>query len=151
MSANTVIVEDIDAGIRYSQTLVTETCYLCGVVFAWPESLRKECLKDHSRSFYCPNGHGQVFAGKTEAQRLREQLDAARHRAEMAETASRRSRETAMMHKRQAAAYKGQLTRARKRLGAGVCPVPECHRTVSQLADHMAAKHPTYASDPVTP
>ena len=139
-----VTVLDQDARITYTQELITETCISCGVVFALPRSLQAECRKDHDKSFFCPNGHPMVYGGKTEAERLREQLAASQRRAEMAESASRRYRDDAQAHKRQASAYKGQLTRARKRAGAGVCPVTECHRTVSQLADHMAVKHPDY-------
>lgn len=143
MSA-TVTILDQSSRITYTQELVTETCCNCGVPFALPRSLREECLKDHDKRFYCPNGHNMVYTGKTEEQRLREQLDASRRRASMAEEASRRNREDAQAAKRQAAAYKGQLTKARKRAGAGVCPVTECHRTVRQLADHMQTKHPDY-------
>lgn len=139
-----VTVLDQDARITYTQELVTETCCNCGVVFALPKSLKAECLEDHDKLFYCPNGHKMVYTGKTEAQRLRGQLEASRRRAEMAEQSSRRYREDAQAHKRSAAAYKGQLTRARKRAGAGVCPVTGCHRTVRQLAGHMAVKHPDF-------
>lgn len=130
--------------MQVTQELVTEVCCNCGVVFAWPSDLRDRCLRDHSRSFYCPNGHSMSFTGKTAEEKLREQLAASRRRAEMAEEASRRNREDARAARRQAAAYKGQLTRARKRAGAGVCPVTECHRTVSQLADHMKTVHPDF-------
>jgi RNase P subunit RPR2 len=146
----TVTIIDQSARITYTQELVTETCISCGVPFAFPKSLQAECLRDHEKRFYCPNGHNMVYSGKTAEQRQRERADAAIRRAEMAERSLRASRETSLMHKRQAAAYKGQLTKARKRLGAGVCPVTDCHRTVRQLADHMAAKHPDYAAEPVT-
>lgn len=42
-----------------SVDLTTEECCNCGVLFAMPADLRKQLLADHSRSFYCPNGHGQ--------------------------------------------------------------------------------------------
>jgi hypothetical protein len=44
-----------------------------------------------------------------------------------------------------ARAYKGQATRLRNRAKAGVCPC--CKRTVSQLARHMASKHPDFSTD----
>lgn len=140
----TVTIVDQSSRITYTQELVPETCINCGVPFALPKTLREQCLKDHDKLFYCPNGHNMVYTGKTREQLLSEQLDASRRRASMAEEASRRNREDAQAARRQAAAYKGQLTRARRRAGAGVCPVTECHRTVKQLADHMATKHPDF-------
>ena len=128
-----VTLLDQASRITCSQELIAETCCSCGVPFALPKTLRDACLIDHGKEFYCPNGHQMVFTGKTAEQKLGEQLEA-----------SRRYREDAQVARRQASAYKGQLTRARKRAGAGVCPVTECHRTVKQLADHMKTKHPGY-------
>lgn len=139
-----VTLLDQASRITCSQELIADTCCSCGVPFALPKTLRDACLKDHGKEFYCPNGHQMVFTGKTAEQKLGEQLEASRRRAEMAEQSSRRYREDAQVARRQASAYKGQLTRARKRAGAGVCPVTECHRTVKQLADHMKTKHPGY-------
>lgn len=143
MGANVTIL-DQDSRITYTQELVPETCCNCGVPFAMPRSLRDECLKDHSKRFYCPNGHEMVFTGKTEAQRERERAERAERRARMAEDTAHRQREEAALQRRRAAAFKGQLTRARKRVGHGVCPC--CKRTFPQLAAHMAAKHPGYAT-----
>jgi hypothetical protein len=140
----TVTLLDQSSRITYTQELVTETCCNCGIPFAMPRSLKDECHKDHSKSFYCPNGHSMVYMGKTDAERERDRADAATRRAKLAEETSAFYRKEAQAQKRQAAAYKGQLTRARKRAGAGVCPVTDCQRTVRQLADHMATKHPGY-------
>jgi hypothetical protein len=49
---------------------------------------------------------------------------------------------------RSAAAFKGQATRLRKRIGHGVCPA--CHRTFRQVSDHMDRMHPGYADETVT-
>jgi hypothetical protein len=108
----------------------------------------KRARRDAGQWFHCPNGHIQHYT-ETDIDRLTRERDSARRRAQMAEEASRRNREAAQTAKRQAAAYKGQLTRARKRAGAGVCPVTECHRTVKQLADHMKTKHPDYDAQAV--
>lgn len=139
-----VTIMDQDARITYTTRLDTTTCGVCGVPFAIPADMLARAKRDPDEWIWCPNGHKLHWPGPSEADELREQLEASLSRARMAEEASRRNRETSLMHKRQAAAYKGQLTRARKRAGAGVCPVTECHRTVRQLADHMATKHPGY-------
>lgn len=52
--------------------LTTEGCITCGVVFALPCILRKQLLKNHD-TFYCPNGHAQVFSGKSREEELGEE------------------------------------------------------------------------------
>jgi hypothetical protein len=52
-------------------TIITETCYSCGVLFGMAEDLRDNRLRDR-RSFYCPNGHGQSYTGKTPETKLKE-------------------------------------------------------------------------------
>lgn len=43
---------------------------------------------------------------------------------------------------RSASAYKGQATRLRNRIKAGVCP--RCNRTFQNLQRHMAGQHPEF-------
>jgi len=129
--------------------LVVEICCNCGIPFAIPKALRENALADHSVSFYCPRGHSQHFIGKTEEEKLRDQLAAASRRAEMAEGSARRQRERADSAERSASAYRGQATRMRKRIGNGVCPC--CHRHFVNVERHMAGQHPGYADAPVTP
>lgn len=52
--------------------LTTEGCITCGVVFTLPCILRKQLLKNHD-TFYCPNGHGQVFSGKSREEEVEEE------------------------------------------------------------------------------
>lgn len=115
-------------------TLVAETCYSCGVAFGMPSHLRADRLRDH-KSFWCPNGHAQQYTGKTEEQRLREQLDAARSLAT-------RERERRQTEERSARAYRGHVTRLKRRLGAGKCPC--CSQEFPDVAEHLAAEHPGY-------
>lgn len=117
----------IQTAIRFT----TVECFKCGVLFAVDESLQKNWLRDKT-SFYCPNGHAQSYT-KSTAERLQEQLDAAKRDAEW----QRQRAETA--DKRLVAA-KGQMTKLQKRVNCGVCP--HCQRTVSQMARHIATKHP---------
>lgn len=116
-------------------TLRPQTCCECGVLFGMEVGFDNQRRDDHRR-WFCPNGHSQHYTGKTEAQKLTEQLEAARSLA----TRERERRATA---ERSASAYKGQVTKVKRRVGKGVCPC--CTRTVRQLADHMAEKHPDYA------
>jgi hypothetical protein len=130
------------------QKLETETCCECGVLFAVAKELRDELLRS-KRWFYCPNGHEQHYTGKTEAQKLKEQLEAERRERQRAEQRvamwqddAREARERAEHERRRANGYKGHATRMTKRAKAGVCPC--CNRTFKQLAAHMASKHPTF-------
>lgn len=51
----------------------TTTCCECGVVFCLTDDIWNTRKKDRS-SFFCPNGHGQYFSGKSQEQILKEQL-----------------------------------------------------------------------------
>lgn len=108
------------------------TCYSCGTPFAMGSQYEKDRRADH-KTFYCPNGHGQAFLGESEEERLRRQLkwskdEAARVRAE-ADQAKASLRTT-----------KGHITRLRKKLEAGDCPL--CHRRFAGLKEHFETRHP---------
>jgi hypothetical protein len=125
--------------LTYSGRLVVTTCW-CGMVHAVPEELRDYQLRQHRDgrtmiSIYCPLGHARVRAGKGEAARLREKLE-----AEYAK-AARLTAEADQLFASNSA-LKGAATKARKRAKAGVCPC--CNRTFQQLARHMKSKHPNF-------
>lgn len=125
-------------------------CGECGLHFGIDADYLDE-LRRNAKTFYCPNGHSRWF-GKSEADKLRDELTKTAMKLELAETEaadawrylqdeadSRRATE------RRLSATKGVLTKTRKRVGNGVCPC--CNRTFSGLARHMAAKHPDYKAD----
>lgn len=114
---------------------VTIECYKCGVVFAVDETLQNYWKRDKTE-WFCPNGHGQSYT-ENEADRLRRELAKVQQDRDW--------------QKQRAASLESRLTREQKatsrlkrRIKAGVCPC--CHRTVSQLARHMATEHPEYAT-----
>lgn len=122
------------------QPAVEQTCW-CGLRSAIPAALdaeyrRANDLSHGSMPLYCPLGHAGYPAGKSVADRLREELERANSRA-----ANWRS--NAERAQRQVAARKGQITKLKKRVAAGVCPC--CARTFQNLARHMAGQHPDYA------
>lgn len=127
--------------ITYSGELTVVKCW-CGIRHAIPSELRREQSRAHDRGgwqgVYCPIGHKHAPAGTSEAERLRERLEREQDRA--GRLAAERDQAEAS-----ARAYKGAATKARKRAGKGVCPVPGCGRTFQQLGRHMATKHPDYA------
>ena len=113
----------------------TGACCKCGIEMVLPQHYYNSRKVDHA-TFYCLNGHKQYYPGESdveEANRLRRNAenDAERHRVR------RKSAE------KSAAAYRGQVTRIKRRVGKGVCPC--CNHTFKNLADHMETKHPDYS------
>ena len=112
----------------------TITCYKCGITFGVPMQWG-EIRQEDGATFWCPNGHSQAFCD-SEVAKLTEQLEREKKRCEWAES----NRDAA---ERSAAAYRGHLTRTKKRIGKGVCPC--CNRTFQNLTRHMSSEHPDYA------
>lgn len=119
-------------------TFTVVDCFKCGTPFGITEQFERDRRHDHG-SFYCPNGHSQAYLGKSEAEKLRDRLAASEARAkswmDQADAAERSLR-----------AQKGEATKLRKRLAAGVCPC--CKRSFQNLHRHMAGQHPDYADTP---
>lgn len=118
-------------GIVISQKvkLVTEECIECGVVFAFPSQLQDVLIQRKGTTFYCPNGHGQVYAGKTDAEKLREAEErnlSLRQRLDQAEA--------------DAAAKKKEIARMKRRAKAGLCQF--CRRHFVNVERHVERKHP---------
>ena len=50
-------------------------CYKCHILFAMPDYLDEQCREERGeKSFYCPNGHGQVYTGEKLETKLKRQL-----------------------------------------------------------------------------
>lgn len=124
---------------------VSTRCSRCKELFGLhPDTY--EVLKRSSATFVCPHGHQQHFPlGKSETERLRDDLEAERRRRQSAEQSVAFYVQQAKHEQRRAAGYKGQAVKLSKRAKAGVCPC--CNRTVSQLARHMQTQHPDYSAD----
>ena len=129
--------------INQALSFKTVSCYACGITFALPAEYYNDRLDD-KKSWFCPNGHQQHFIGETEAQKLQKRLDAMERSRDYYQGRNTHLQDQLQAAKRHAAALKGALTKARKRMGAGVCPVPECHRSFPNLAAHMETKHKDY-------
>lgn len=129
--------------MNVTRRLVTECCCNCGVEFAMPSELMRELRESH-KSFYCPNGHGQSYVGKTDAEKLQEKLEAEQRNTEWwrkRQLAEERAREKAE-HQRDA--YKGHTTRLKKRVAKGKCPCCSCEFV--NLKAHMVKRHPEFGA-----
>ena len=112
---------------------VVETCCHkgCGVTFALNRDHYNRLQAEKGSSFYCPNGHGQHYTGKSDEQKLREAA----------------ARETALRDQLSAAIREGEVTKAallrdRARFAAGICPC--CTRSFDNVRRHMSSQHPDY-------
>ena len=86
----------------------------CGVIW-WITDAHDDRLRESHSVFYCPNGHGQSYFGKTKAEKLQEQLEREQNRTENLRIEVRRANERRAHQERRAASYKGKLTLAKRR------------------------------------
>lgn len=119
----------------------TVQCCECGTLFGMTETFRLK-RQDDGATFYCPNGHSQVYCKpritelkekNAELQRKLAQKDLDLTRALSRETLERHAKEKAEAAKLRA---KKKLARVKN----GVCPC--CNRSFQNLAMHMQNKHP---------
>jgi hypothetical protein len=117
-------------------TLNPHTCPTCCVVYGLSSELEQR-RQETGENWYCPNGHSVVFR--------KSDVGIEKERREHAEREAAYWQSEADRHSRAHSATKGQLTKMRKRIQAGVCP--HCNRTFQQLARHMERKHLSAMAD----
>lgn len=122
--------------LQIVETYNVHCCASCGVSYALTDAYETRRRDDHER-FYCPNGHGQSYPQKNEAEKQRE-------RAERLERQLANRDETLRIERASHSATKGQLTKTRKRIAHGVCPC--CKRSFANLERHMSGQHPEFAA-----
>jgi len=111
--------------------MVTEECCNCGILFAFTKDFEERKRNDHEY-FYCPRGHAQHYTGKSEAEKLKFQLD--QTQGEVARI--RQQRDSALLEITQ---KNKEINRISKRIYAGICP--DCHRHFLNVERHMENKH----------
>ena len=126
--------------LAYTGQLTVMTCW-CGMRHAVPAELADYQERSHNdgrdvKGIYCPLGHTHVPAGKGAAELERE-------KRERAEARTKAVADQLQSEARAHRATKGQLTKARKRIGKGVCPC--CNRHFANVERHMTTQHPDYA------
>ena len=116
--------------IAYTEVLQTTTCW-CGIHLAVPENLYR-VAHDEGKSIYCPLGHlfGWSETYKTKFEREQKRVKA--------------TKDLLAQEERSHAATRGQITKLKNRVHAGVCPC--CNRTFQNVARHMKTKHPDYVA-----
>lgn len=125
-------------------TLRVQHCINCGVAFAMPADLDDEYRRTH-KNFYCPNGHSQHYTGKTEAEKLKEELDRVNkekeHQKACRERAEKMYRKSDIERKK----VKTRLKNVKAKILEGVCPC--CDQTFPDLHEHMSSAHPEFKND----
>jgi hypothetical protein len=118
--------------LTYNGTLVVTSCW-CGIAHAVPKDLYDDAERNHSVKVYCPLGHSWVFAGETEAVKLKRELAYQRDRC--AAISADRDQVQASLR-----ATRGVVTKLRKRTLEGDCPI--CGQHLRDLARHIGRVHP---------
>ncbi len=124
--------------LTYSGTLVLRRCW-CGIRHAIPSEL-DYMITNEGHSGYCPLGHSYVHRGKTDEQKQKERADRLAARL----TSTQDQLEAA---ERSKSALKGVVTRTKRRIGNGVCPVQGCKRHFKNVDAHITRMHPDYHED----
>lgn len=122
--------------------LMTEECCRCHMLFAIPLDLQNRLRRSHD-NFYCPAGHSQQYTGKSEAEKLRDQLAIKERQLEDMDSRRRSAAAEAQMARYGERAQKAAKTRLKNRIAAGSCPC--CKRNFENLQRHMKTKHPDFA------
>ena len=121
----------------YTGTLTIVECPGCHMDFGITPNFESARRADH-KTFWCPAGCAQSYPGKSEAEKLRDRLRSAE--AQLTHT-----RDQLQATEYQRRAQKGQNTRLKNRIAAGVCPC--CNRSFQDLRRHMAGQHPDYTHE----
>lgn len=107
------------------------SCAHCGIDFAVTKGF-EDRLRDSHQSFYCPQGHSQYYAQKTDEDKLRDRLLVAQNEA-YDERLARRKAEAKLD------GALDRITKLKKRADAGLCP--HCRRHFVNIERHIESKH----------
>lgn len=132
-----------ESGWRYSTTsdMNILSCANCGIMFGITADFEQRRRDDHE-SFYCPNGHSNVYRGENETEKAKREAQRAKERA--ARLAAELEQKKSALHgqKIRASRFKNDRDRERRRVANGTCPC--CNRHFKDLHRHMTSQHPDH-------
>jgi len=126
-------------------TMYVGDCHECGVIYGITTQYEARRRED-GKSFYCPNGHTGVF-GKGEIAAANARAAAAEARERSARIRASAAYDQAQAAHRSASAYRGQVTRMKNKITAGVCPVGNCRRHFDNVQAHVLTEHKSWAHE----
>lgn len=116
-------------------------CWNCSGHYAVTERAYSR-FSDSGKNWFCPYCGESTVVVESELTRLKKKVRQLEDDYKWADYRRANAEEDAKRERASNAAYKGQLTKTRKRIAHGVCPC--CTRTFVNLQRHMATKHPDY-------
>lgn len=120
-------------------------CIKCSAPVALSSEFIANC-KRLGGGFWCPYcGKEQGWYKNTESDKLKRQLQVAQENAEWYQRRARKAEEETASERRSKIAYKGQLTKVKRKVANGSCPC--CMRHFTDLQRHMQTKHPEYVAE----
>lgn len=99
-------------------------------------TIRATELQRSHKTFYCINGHPQFWPGKSDLEKLKDDLA---EKARQLEFEKQRAATNFQLREKAEA----EVKKIRKRVGRGACPC--CKRSFTNLQRHMTTKHPDFA------
>lgn len=124
-------------GLAVSLELVPIECHKCHAVYGLTSGFETQ-KRSLGGSWLCPYCGQPSTYGKTALQLAEEKIVAMRAQHDQT-FAKLQDTQRALFAEQQAA------KKVQRRTAHGVCPC--CHRTVKQLAQHMACKHPEFVAE----
>lgn len=134
----------MSAVLQFNYQMTTVECANCCITFAMAARFVSDRREDH-KTFYCPQGHTNYFAGLSETERLKSVLAQKDRDLTWQRNRAERSEKRAEAAQRRLTAIRGVVTRTKNRIAKGKCP--RCSEQFPNLAKHMADTHPEYAVD----
>lgn len=128
--------------IMHEVTLEVMTCPVCQTVYGVNAATLDRARDDSSIWWYCTAGHNLHFP--QEERKIKQQekeIERLRRSLANSQESTRAAWAEVEMERVSHASTKGQLTKTRNRIKAGVCD--QCHRQFPDLHDHMRSKHGT--------
>lgn len=127
--------------VQSTAELSTVICGSCSGIYAIAAKYKNQ-KRQQGGYWNCPYCSVQWGYGESENDRIKKQLQQEKKRKEWAEQDARVAWEHYDTADKSRNAYKGHLTRTKKRISNGVCPC--CNRHFKNLHSHMKNQHPQY-------
>lgn len=146
----TTILRAPEVNYNYSASfnIAILACAHCSVPFGITVAFQERREEDHA-SFYCPNGHANVYRGDNTEEKLRKEVERLKRQSQWRLDQMDAARNDAELQRRKAAARKGVITKMKTRIANGVCPVPKCKRSGlgADVVAHILTCHPGFHVD----